>query len=71
MDYSEHLARLAVIDPALAGQLAAVTSLEKVLAWLPGAGVGLDRVDLVTQDEYSHDFLVPLPDGRFLVFGMT
>jgi hypothetical protein len=31
----------------------------------------LATLDLVTQDEFTHDLLLPLPDGRFVVFGLT
>ena len=27
--------------------------------------------DVVKQDEYTHDVLVPLPSGRWLVYGTT
>jgi hypothetical protein len=31
----------------------------------------LDGLDVLAQDEFSHDLLVPLPDGRWLAFGLT
>ena len=36
-----------------------------------GAGIALAGIDLVQQDEYSYDLFLPLPDARWLVFGVT
>ena len=72
LEYHKSLSRLRESEPRLADALATVTSLEKVLAWLSSAGVALGHLDLITQDEYSHDLLVPWEaEGQWLVFGMT
>ena len=44
-------------------------TLERILkdAW----AIGLDVQDIIVQDEYSHDVLLPLPDGRTLVYDTT
>jgi hypothetical protein len=34
-------------------------------------GLPLDSIDVVFQDEYNHDLMFPLTDGRWLVFGTT
>ena len=35
-------------------------------------GLPLAAIDVVAQDEFSHDLLIPLgTDGRHLAFGMT
>ena len=71
MDYRQHLSALAAADPALAAEVGPLRNLEEILGWLPRAGVEMAAIDLVQQDEYSYDFLVPLPDGRWLAFGVT
>jgi hypothetical protein len=71
MEYADHIQRLAQEDPLLARELTSFTSLEHVLPWLAQKGLPLDGLDVLAQDEYSHDLLLPLPDGRCLSFGMT
>lgn len=72
MDYRQHLSTLAASDPDLAAEVEPLRNLEHILGWLPWAGVAMAAVDLVQQDEYCYDFLVPLPGGpRWLVFGVT
>ncbi len=70
-DYPQSLERLGREDAALAAALAELTSLDKVLGWLHRAGVALDAVESIPQDEYSHDVVMPLPDGRWLAFAVT
>jgi hypothetical protein len=53
-----------VTDPS------ALTSLEKILAWMQATGVAMQNLDLIAQDEFCHDLLVPYQD-RWLVFGLT
>jgi hypothetical protein len=50
-----------------AAELLALTNLEAVLRWAPA----LAGVDSVQMDEYNYDFLVPLLDGRWAVFGVS
>jgi len=71
MTYAEQLAELSAADPGLGGQVAALRNLEGILKWAPAAGVPLAGIDLVQQDEYSYDLFVPLPDARWVVFGVT
>jgi hypothetical protein len=49
----------------------ALATLEQLLAWMQRHGLSLDAMDLVAQDEFSYDLLIPLPDGRWLAFGVT
>lgn len=48
-------------------------SLEQVLTWGLAQPSTLPQViaDVVVQDEYSHDVIVPWRDGFVLVFGAT
>lgn len=54
----------------LAASVAGLTSLERVLHWAraltPPSGVE----EIITQDEFTHDVVVPVA-GRYLVFDTT
>jgi hypothetical protein len=52
------------------GEWSTLTSLEKILNWMKAQGVPATQIDIIAQDEYCHDLLVPWQDG-WLVFGMT
>jgi hypothetical protein len=69
--YPELLAELTAADPALGGQLAGLANLEAILNWAPTAGIDFAKIDLLQQDEYCYDLYLPLPGGRWLVFGVT
>lgn len=69
--YTDYVARLQPTHAALAEELTTVHTLEKLLDWLRVRGVNLAGLDMVTQDEYSHDLVVPLGTGEWLAFGMT
>ena len=70
MTYAQDIADVRASRPDLADRVAGFRTLEHVLDWLKADGHPLGTLDLVTQDEYCHDLLVPVgPD--WLVFGMT
>lgn len=69
--YPDQLEELAAADPALGAEVARLRNLEGILTWAPGRGIDFAALDLVQQDEYSYDFLVPLPDARWLAFAVT
>jgi hypothetical protein len=71
MTYVDQLAALKTADPALGGQVAGLRNLEAILKWAPQAGIPFAGIDLVQQDEYSYDLYLPLPDSRWLVFGVS
>ena len=72
MDYADQLADLRAADPALGHAVAGLRNLEAILNWAPRAGVSLAAADLVQQDEFNYDFLIPVPGGpRWLGFGLT
>ena len=71
MDYARQLAALSEADPALGVEVAKLRNLEAILKWAPGYGVAFAGIDLVQQDEYSYDLFLPLPDSRWLVFGVS
>jgi len=45
--------------------------LDDVFAWGRAQSPPVHPVDVVKQDEFTHDVLVPLPNGRWLVYGTT
>ena len=72
MELHEHLQRMNEDNPQLAQALAGVRTLEHVLDWMKARGLDLASLDMVTQDEYCHDLLLPLPaQNKWLVFAMT
>lgn len=71
MTYPEQLAALTATDADLSAQVATLPNLEAILKWALGAGVAFAGIDLVQQDEYSYDLLLPLPDSRWLAFGVS
>ncbi|HKA05919.1 MAG TPA: hypothetical protein VKD71_01595 [Gemmataceae bacterium] len=56
--------------PVLATQLEGVRTLEHVLDWMKREGHSFAAMDMITQDEYSHDLLLPVGTD-WLAFGMT
>lgn len=71
MNYVDQLASLCAADPTLGEQVKPLQNLEAILKWAPGAGIPFAGIDLVQQDEYSYDLYLPLPDARWLVFGVS
>ena len=59
----------------LEAQVGGLESLADVVAWGRAQPAGSVRppviVDVIIQDEFTHDAIVPLRDGRTLVFGST
>ena len=54
----------------LAETVAAHTSLERVLKWGRERRPPLEIESILTQDEYTHDVLIPF-EGRYLVYDTT
>jgi len=73
MDLETSFIRLSDQAPDLAAELQGVRGLAGVMAWLSRRGIPLARPEIVQQDEFSLDFVVPLggTDLRSLVFGIT
>ena len=70
MTYAQDVTDVRASRPDLADRIVGFRTLEHVLDWLKSEGHPLGSLDLVTQDEYCHDLLLPVgPD--WLVFGMT
>ncbi len=69
---TQKLDAIADQDHALPNDLRTLASIRDVLAWMECRGLPLESLDMVTQDEFTHDVLVPLgPSGGWAVFGVT
>ena len=51
--------------------LARLTTLAEVLAWGRAQSPPAPVLDLVTQDEYTHDVILPFGGAHFLAFDAT
>lgn len=45
--------------------------LDDIFAWGRRQDPPVHPADVIKQDEFTHDVLVPLPSGRWLVYGTT
>jgi hypothetical protein len=70
MTYADELAEVRDRHPALAGEIAGFRTLEHILDWMKRGGHSFASLDMVTQDEFCHDLLMPI-GSDWLVFGMT
>jgi hypothetical protein len=71
-EYADYVESLRALHPELAEEIARFHTLESVLGWMKSRGIPLAGLDLVVQDEFHHDVLIPLgADGKHLVFGIT
>jgi hypothetical protein len=71
VNYADQLTELTAADPLLGAEVAGLRNLEAILKWAPGAGIAFSGIDLLQQDEYSYDLFLPLPDSRWLTFGVS
>jgi hypothetical protein len=70
-EYEESVGRLRAVHPQLADDLALVVTLQRLLGWMAERGLDLARIDLIQQDEFCYDMLVPWGEaGEWLDFGM-
>jgi hypothetical protein len=69
-DYPSDLCDLRAANPALADQIANFRTLEHILDWIRREGHSFAALDMVTQDEFCHDLIMPI-GADWLVFGMT
>jgi len=71
-EYLDHVADLRQDHPELAQSFCRSDSLEYVLGWMNERGFPPGSVDMVSQDEFSYDFLIRLEaEDRWLVFGVN
>ena len=55
----------------LARSLANHHSIKRAVDWLTGHDPPIAPSGMVTQDEYTHDILVPYPGGLWIVYDST
>ena len=55
----------------LAAVVARHQGLDDIFAWGRTQSPPVHPADVIKQDEFTHDVLVPLPSGRWLVYGTT
>ena len=56
----------------LVSELNAQKSLEKALRYLESKGFPLQQMEVIAQDEFSHDVVVPFPGlHNFIALGVT
>jgi hypothetical protein len=65
----------AALSPVERTQLAYTVAqhrgLDDIFAWGRSQVPAVIPADVVKQDEFTHDVLVPIPSGRWLVYGTT
>jgi hypothetical protein len=72
MEYADFLPAIRDSYPQLASKIDRFVTLEHILNWLSDEKYPLGLLDMVTQDEFCHDLLLPLANSNdWLVFGMT
>jgi hypothetical protein len=72
VEYPDYVEVLRATRPDLAADVAPFRGLGKVMDWMKGHGIALGAVEIIHQDEYSLDFVVPIdPGGTHLAFGIT
>jgi hypothetical protein len=69
IEYADYVGRLS--DNKLATELLPIRTLERLLSWLTIRGIDLAKLDLIQQDEFSFDLIVPLDAVRWMSFGMS
>ena len=71
MELDDRVGLDAVEAQALAADLGRLGSLHALLRWGLGHEPALVIDDVVIQDEFTHDVVIPYRDGLFLVFDTT
>jgi hypothetical protein len=57
-------------DTLLCRTLSTFSTIEDVLSWIKGFNPRLDGLDVIQQDEFTFDLVVP-QENQFLAFGST
>lgn len=72
MEYADYIGRLSATHPELAAQLAPFRGLGGVFDWMKQRGFALGDAEIIHQDEFSLDFVLPLgAGGEHLALGIT
>lgn len=71
MEYLDYVAELRDDHLDWAIDFARFDGIMHVLDWMQANDLTRAGVDMVSHDEFNYDFLIPLPDQRWLVFGVN
>ncbi|CAN5180681.1 hypothetical protein BH10CYA1_BH10CYA1_61100 [soil metagenome] len=73
MPYQDSVSALKERFPDVAAALSLCTNLDRAIQYLSSSELfSLSRMDVIAQDEFTHDVLVPFAQGaQYLVFGST
>lgn len=71
MQVIEHVSLTVPERSWLQGAVAGIHNLGDLLDWAGTLEPPVVSPEVITQDEYTHDVLVPIPDGRLLAFDTT
>ncbi len=73
MSYQDSVSALKARFPDVAAALSLCTNLDRAIQYLVSNEMfALSRMDVVAQDEFTHDVLVPFAQSEeYLVFGST
>lgn len=71
MEYLEYVADLRDDHPDWAAAFARFDGIMHMLDWMQDNDLARARVDMISHDEFNYDFLIPLSDQRWLVFGVN
>lgn len=72
MEYTDYVRLLQNEHADLAAEIASFRGLGTVMEWMKGRSIRLADAEIIHQDEYSLDFVVPLDAvGNHLAFGIT
>jgi hypothetical protein len=72
LSYIDSVNQIKECDAELAQALSEVTNLDRALRKLEQLRFRMAEMDVIAQDEFSHDVLIPFAEGeRYLVLGVT
>jgi hypothetical protein len=70
-EYADYIPALRRQEPQLAEELSGFYGISAVLDWMQRCDLTRTAVDIIGMDEFNYDFLLQLPLGKWLVFGVT
>jgi|AGTN01.1.fsa_nt_gi hypothetical protein len=72
MTYEKDIEQLRETFPFVATAFGGMRTLEDVFKWIREVGSVAGSIDVIAQDEFSHDFVLELPGLKmFVAFGVT
>jgi hypothetical protein len=72
LDFNDSIKLLSIRYPGLAKGLGQCVNLDKAFRYLESENFILAQMDVIAQDEFSHDVCIPFPDNQtYIVIGAT